>query len=179
MFRRPLLVLAIAAGLTPFAPLSAAPLTPPVDLRPAAKVDIGKIMGRWYEIARVPNKLQNGCVSGTSDFARTAGGFSVVEACTKGGSVARWKGHAKVLDTESNARLKMTFFGGMVSQDYLVLDHRADHGWLILSTANGKYLWLMSQKPALEPPVRAQALARIRQLGFDVGRLEFPALRGG
>ena len=44
----------------------------------------------------------------------------------------------------------------------------------MLATANGKYLWLMSQRPTLAAPVRAFALTRIRQLGFDVARLEFP-----
>jgi apolipoprotein D and lipocalin family protein len=32
----------------------------------------------------------------------------------------------------------------------------------------------MSQKPSLPAPVRSEALARIKQLGFDIGRLEFP-----
>jgi apolipoprotein D and lipocalin family protein len=56
----------------------------------------------------------------------------------------------------------------------VVLDHRAQEGWLILATANGKYLWLMSQRPTLAGAVRAQAIQRIRQLGFDPARLEFP-----
>jgi apolipoprotein D and lipocalin family protein len=68
----------------------------------------------------------------------------------------------------------MSFFGGLVSQEYWVLDQRTDDGWLILSTHDGHYLWLMSQKPILPPAIRAQAVARIRQLGFDPARLEFP-----
>jgi apolipoprotein D and lipocalin family protein len=32
----------------------------------------------------------------------------------------------------------------------------------------------MSQKPTLPTAIRTEAIARIRQLGFDVGRLEFP-----
>jgi apolipoprotein D and lipocalin family protein len=32
----------------------------------------------------------------------------------------------------------------------------------------------MSQKPTLPAAIRTQALAHIRQMGFDVGRLEFP-----
>ena len=55
-----------------------------------------------------------------------------------------------------------------------MLDQRADQGWLILATHDGKYLWLMSQRPTLPANIRAEAIARIKQLGFDVGRLEFP-----
>jgi apolipoprotein D and lipocalin family protein len=68
----------------------------------------------------------------------------------------------------------MSFFGGLISQEYLVLDNRPDQGWLILGTANGRYLWLMSQKPTLPAAIRAQAISRIRQLGYDPSRLEFP-----
>ena len=68
----------------------------------------------------------------------------------------------------------MSFFGGLISQDYQVLEHRPSEGWLILSTSDGKYLWLMSQHPTLPAQFKADAIARIRQLGFDPGRLEFP-----
>jgi apolipoprotein D and lipocalin family protein len=32
----------------------------------------------------------------------------------------------------------------------------------------------MSQRPNLPVAVRSQALARVKQLGYDTGRLEFP-----
>jgi len=174
MFKRLFALAVIAAALSH--PSVAAPAPPSIPLpQSSPRIDIGAIMGRWYEVARVPNALQRGCVGGTSDWSRNGDGFAVVQACFKGKSLAQWKGQAKVSDPATNARLKMSFFGGLVTQDYRVLEHRPDQGWLVLATANGKYLWLMSQKPSLPAAVRAQALARIRQLGFDVGRLEFPA----
>ena len=36
----------------------------------------------------------------------------------------------------------------------------------------------MSTKPTLPAAIKTQAIARIRQLGFDVGRLEFPLPMG-
>ena len=168
MFKR--LALAASAALLLVAPAAAAP-------EPAPKLEFSKMMGRWYEVARVPNALQNGCQAGASEWKPAANGFAVVQTCRKGspdGPLAQWKAKAVVADPAANL-FKMSFFGGVVSQQYKVLDHRPDQGWLILSTANGKYLWLMSQKPTLPAPVRAQAITRIRQLGFDPGRLEFPA----
>ncbi len=150
--------------------------------QPNRRIEIGQMMGRWYEVARVPNALQNGCQAGASDWTAQPHGFAVVQSCRKGaanGPVKTWKAKAVVADPTTNARIKMTFFGGVVSQDYVVLDHRPEQGWLVLATANGKYLWLMSQRPTLPTPVRSQALARIRQLGFDVGRLEFPSPAAG
>ena len=148
---------------------------------PTKRIEINQMMGRWYEVARVPNVLQKGCQAGASDWAPAANGFAVVQSCHKGapnGPLATWKARATVADPATNARLRMTFFGGVVSQNYVVLDHRPEQGWLALSTADGKYLWLMSNKPTLPAAIRTQALARLRQLGFDIGRLEFPLPMG-
>jgi apolipoprotein D and lipocalin family protein len=169
MFKRPFLALAAFCVAQPT--LAAPP-------QPVRKVELTSMMGRWYEVARLPNKTQKGCQAGTSDWTRAGDGFAVVQACNKGavdGPLAQWRAKAEVADPATNAKFKMSFFGGLVSQEYWVLEHRPDQGWLILSTANGKFLWLMSQRPTLPGPVRAQAIARIRQLGFDPAQLEFPA----
>jgi len=140
-------------------------------------IELTSMMGRWYEVARFPNKLQRGCTAGASEWTRTKDGFSVVQSCHKGrpdGPISEWRAKARVADP-SNTKFRMTFFGGLVTQEYQVLDHRPAEGWLILSTDDGKYLWLMSQRPTLPSAIKAGAVARIRQLGFDPGRLEFPS----
>ena len=160
------LALALVAG-----PALAAP-SPPTK-----KIELTNMMGRWYEVARLPNKIQTGCQGGTSDWQRVADGFAVVQACHKGSlsaPVTEWKARAKVLDPSTNAKLQMTFFNGLVRQEYWVLDHRSDQGWLILGTPGGRSVWLMSQRPTLPAAVKSQAVARLKQLGYDVGRLEFP-----
>lgn len=139
----------------------------------ADKVEMTKMMGRWYEVARVPNAFQHGCEAGASDWTPQPGGFAVVQSCWKASGAAKtWKGKATA--DPAGQKIRMTFFGGVVSQDYKVLEHRVDQGWIIMATANNKYVWLMSQKPTLPGAVKAQAVARIRQLGFDTARLEFP-----
>lgn len=171
MLKRLTLILAAAA-------LVAAPAGATVAMpQPAPHIELTKIVGRWYEVARMPNKTQHGCQAGTSDWTRNGDGFSVVQACHRGtpdGPLAEWKAKAHVADPVSNAKFRMSFFGGLISQEYWVLDQRTDEGWLILATHDGNYLWLMSQKPTLPTPFRTAALARIKQLGFDTGRLEFP-----
>jgi apolipoprotein D and lipocalin family protein len=162
---------AIVAGLC--ALYAAAPAA---AAEPVQKIELTSMMGRWYEVARAPNQLQRGCTGGISDWTRSGDGFSVVQSCHKGapnGPLAEWRGKAHVADP-SNTKFRMSFFGGLISQDYQVLEHRQNEGWLILSTRDGKYLWLMSQKPTLPEQIKAEAIARIRQLGFDPARLEFP-----
>jgi len=166
------LVLAAVAACLMLAPAAAQ-----ADVQPTGRIELSKMMGRWYEVARIPNVLQKDCQAGASDWTAQPQGFAVVQSCRKDtpdGPLKTWKAKATVADPRTNAKFKMSFFGGVVSQDYVVVEHRPDQGWLVLATANGKYLWLMSQKPTLPAAIKSQALARIRQLGFDVGRLEFP-----
>jgi apolipoprotein D and lipocalin family protein len=146
--------------------------------QPASRLELSVMSGRWYEVARTPNRNQKGCQGGTADWTRVADGFSVVQACRKGapnGPLTEWRAMAKVVDPATNAKFRMTFFGGLLNQEYWVLDHRDDQGWLILGTPGGNFLWLMSQRPSLAAGAKTQALARIQQLGYDVSRLEFPA----
>lgn len=173
-FFLPVLALAVVA-LT--APSTVCAATLPAIAPPAAKIEIAHMTGRWYEVARLPNKTQKDCQGGTSDWEKTSDGYAVVQTCHRGSVSApatEWKAKARVIDPRTNARFKMSFFGGMVSQEYWVLDHRAEQGWLILGTPGGKYLWLMSQRPSLSQAMKAQAVSRIKQLGYDASRLEFP-----
>ncbi|WP_374573773.1 lipocalin family protein [Phenylobacterium sp.] len=151
---------------------------PVVKVEPEAKkLELTKMTGRWYEVARIPNSIQSNCEAATSDWRKTPQGYAVVQTCHKNtpdGPTVEWKGKAQVANPGDNTRFKMSFFGGLVSQEYWVLAHRPDEGWLILSTPNGQHMWLMSQRPSLAASVKAEALARARQLGFDVGLLEFP-----
>ncbi|WP_297697266.1 lipocalin family protein [Phenylobacterium sp.] len=178
MLKRTLISAAVAAAFAAVTPaLAASPGSAAATTAAAPHIELTQMTGRWYEVARIPNQLQKGCEAGTSDWTRSGEGFAVVQACHKGrvdGPVSEWKAKARSLDPATNSIFKMSFFGGLVSKEYRVLDHRAAEGWLILSTDDGHYLWLMSQKPVMAAAVRSEALTRIKQLGFDVNRLEFP-----
>jgi len=154
---------------------------PAAAIQPTAeKVELTGMTGRWYEVARLPNKIQKDCQAATSDWARTRDGYSVIQTCHKGapgGPKQEWRAKAQVADPATNARFRMSFFGGLLNQEYWVLDHSPDQGWLLLGTPSGRGLWLMSQRPSLAAPVKAQVIARVRKMGYDITRLEFPQQR--
>ena len=157
--------------------LSAAPAAHAAAPEPASRVELTKMTGRWYEVARTPNAMQKACEAATADWTRTGAGYSVVQTCRRGapdGPKKEWKASATPVDPVKNAKFKLSFFGGVMNQEYWVLDHRTDQGWLIMGTPGGNYVWLLSKAPQLTAAVRAQAIARIKQLGYDTSKLEFP-----
>ncbi|HUZ12729.1 MAG TPA: lipocalin family protein [Caulobacteraceae bacterium] len=153
----------------------AAAAAAPQPVRPAPQT---LYSGRWYEIALTPNKLQKNCEAPTNDFSgRTASGFSVVQTCHEGsvnGPKHTLRAHGHVLPASNNTKLELGFFGGLVSKQYWILDHASNDVWAIMSTADGRYVWLLSRQPSLDASVRATALARLQSLGFNLTRLAFP-----
>jgi apolipoprotein D and lipocalin family protein len=143
---------------------------------PAKAVSASLYSGRWYEIARTPNTLQKDCEGATSDFEDfTGAAFEVIDTCHAGsptGPARVLRAKAKMLPGSENTRFRMGFFGGLVHQDYWILDHADDGAWAIMATPGGNYVWLLARRPALPPSVMAAAMARIRQLGY--ARLVFP-----
>ena len=76
-------------------------------------VDLSRYVGRWYEIARLPNRFEKKCAdSVTADYAlRPDGKIEVVNRCRKtNGEYTTAKGKAKIVDKKTNAKLKVTFF---------------------------------------------------------------------
>ncbi len=161
----------VAAGLSP-AEASAPSPTKPVDLQ--------RYVGRWYEIARVPNHFEKGheCEAPTADYREDAkGAVTVVQTCHQDsptGPEKVYHASARILDPGANAKFKLTFYM-VLSKEYWVLDHANDYRWAIVGDPTGKYLWLFSREPALPAPMKEMVIARARSLGYDTGKLEFPA----
>src|SRR5437879_6823297 len=121
MLKRLTVILATAAALA--AQTVAAQAVP----QPAPHIELTKIVGRWYEVARMPNMTQRGCQAGTSDWTRNGEGFSVVQACHKGapdGPLSEWRAKARVAGPVSNAKVPMRLVGGLISQDWWGLAQR-------------------------------------------------------
>jgi apolipoprotein D and lipocalin family protein len=150
---------------------------------PVRPVPVALYSGRWYEIARTPNTMQKDCQAATSDFQGFDNGvFTVVDTCRKGspaGPVRVIRARAKIVPASDNTRFRMAFFGGLVHQEYWILDHADDGSWAVMATPGGNYVWLLSRRPSLPPGIQAAALARVGALGYPPSRLIFAAHDNG
>lgn len=166
-------IAACAAALSVIAPAALA--APPQPARPVAA---NLYSGRWYEIARTPNHMQSDCQGATTDFSGwVAGAFSAVQTCHQGAPSGPKKTvsvHGHVLPSSQNAKMQLAMLGGLITQQYWILDHAENNTWAIMCTANGRYVWLLSRQPVLDATARNTALARLQALGFDLSRLAFP-----
>jgi apolipoprotein D and lipocalin family protein len=140
--------------------------------QPAKSVEIERYLGRWYEIARYEQGFQKDCDGVTADYSRREeGGIKVLNRCRKpDGKITDATGKAKVVDTATGAKLKVSFFGPFYG-DYWVLDRAEDYSWAIVGEPSGRYLWLLARE-ANPSPAKVQAqIARAGALGYDTSLL--------
>ena len=140
----------------------------------AAHIDLKKYAGKWYEIARLPNRFEKKC-SGDSTATytlRADGKIGVVNQCRlPDGRVESVRGSARAADPAGpNTKLKVTFFWPFTG-NYWILAVDRDYGWAMVGEPRRKYLWILSREPHLDERVLDRLLERARQEGYDVGRL--------
>jgi apolipoprotein D and lipocalin family protein len=154
----------------------AAPAPGPAP-EPSKPVDPRRYAGLWYEIARLPNKLQVDCDAPTADWTKQSdGSFAVVQTCRQGsptGPLKTWRAAGRIIDGSNNSKIRLGFFGGFIHQDYWIIDRADDYSWCLMSTPTSKWLWIMARRPIVSPSLKAALVARARSLGYDTARLVY------
>lgn len=145
---------------------------------PVRAVDMDRFYaGRWLEIARLPMSLTDGCVAGATHYVLVnPTRVDVRDTCQAGTPQGREKaigGRGEILDPGMNTKLRVRYFGGLITWDYWVLDHAEDYSWFISADPTFDKLWIYTRE-APDAAERRALVARATALGYDVSRLEFP-----
>jgi len=152
-------------------------------LATVAQVDLQRYLGRWYEIARYDNRFERGCDGVTAEYAmREDGLISVVNTCYRdglNGPADEARGRARVVDSSGGAKLKVSFFGPFWGDYWIIELDEAGYQWSVVSEPRGRYLWILSRTPQMDPDVLDARLARLETMGFDTDALVYPEHRAG
>jgi apolipoprotein D and lipocalin family protein len=134
-------------------------------------VELEKYLGKWYEIAHLPARFQEGCSDTTATYALSKdGSISVLNECVRNGKVKKAKGRAKVVDKSSGAKLKVTFFRPFYG-DYWIIKLGNDYDYAVVGTPNRKYLWILSRTPQMDDNLLSQLIEFVKSKGFNVENL--------
>ncbi len=146
------------------------------------QVDLDRYLGKWYEIAKYPNRFQRGCDEATAEYAKLpSGDIEVHNTCRKVGNqqLKDILGVAKVVDRETNAKLKVTFlpkwlrWTGIGFGKYWVIALEPNYEYAVVSEPSRKFLWILSRTPSLKRTTYEQILEKIKEQQLDVTKLEF------
>jgi apolipoprotein D and lipocalin family protein len=143
-------------------------------LETVPKVDLSRYTGRWYEIARYPNRFERKCASDvTATYSlRSDGKISVVNTCkTREGKLNQANGWAKVVDEKTGSKLKVTFFWPFFG-DYWIIDLGSNYEYAVIGEPSRKYLWILSRTAKMDDKLYAEIAGRLTAKGYDASKLE-------
>jgi apolipoprotein D and lipocalin family protein len=144
-------------------------------------VDLTRYAGRWYEIARLPNRFQEQCAGDVAATytLRPDGRVTVVNECRgRDGQTRRAEGVARRADEKGPAsRLKVRFAPAWLSflpgvwGDYWIVGLDRDYRHAIVGDPSRKYLWILSRSSAMDAATYEALKGEAGRLGFDTARL--------
>ena len=164
------------AALLPFAVGAAIAAAPP-PLRVVPELDLQRYSGRWFEIARLPNRFQTKCAGDVTAVytPRPDGRITVTNRCREAsGRTTEAAGVARRVDGRPASVLEVRFAPAFLSfvpavwGDYQVLALGKDYDHALIGTPDRKYLWVLSRAPRMDAATYQSLLDQAKAQGFDV-----------
>ena len=147
---------------------------PPLDV--VDKVDVQRYLGKWYEIALLPNSFEKGCNCTTAEYSLIdSTTIRVINSCRKDsvkGEVDQANGKAFVVEGSNNAKLRVQFFWPFRG-DYWIIDlDKEKYSYAVVGAPSRKYLWILSRAPKIDEALYNTLIERCKAKGFDISKLE-------
>ena len=124
----------------------------PEGVQPVRGFDAARYMGTWHEVARLPNRFEEGLEQVTATYTLQDDGS--VKVVNRGYDVARkqWRditGRARFVGEPDVAALKVSFFGPFYG-GYNVIDLDPEYRYALVAGPDRSYLWILSRTRTLE-----------------------------
>ncbi|WP_165967407.1 lipocalin family protein [Luteimonas aestuarii] len=149
------------------------------SLETAAHVDLGRYLGRWFEIARLPNPHQSDeCTDVRIDYTLDEqGALRFSRSCINPDGLSRIDGGRLTTKDVGRAKLSVSFVPDSLRwlpfthRDYWILRIDEDYTMALIGARNRRRLWLLSRARQPDPGLRDEFLAHAERQGFDLTAL--------
>ena len=136
---------------------------------PVDKLDTGRYLGKWYEIARFDHSFERDMHYAKATYTLNDDGtIKVVNAGIRKGKFKQSVGKAKL--TARPGLLRVSFFGPFYS-DYRVLMVADDYSYALVGSGSRDYLWILSRTPSLPDSILNEVLMEAMVRGYDPANL--------
>jgi apolipoprotein D and lipocalin family protein len=145
---------------------------PPLEVVP--KVELQRYLGTWYELASFPQSFQRGCTASTANYVLLPDGdVQVVNRCRLNALDGEEKvatGRARVVDTQTNAKLEVSFFRPFWG-DYWIIQLDPEYRYAVVGNPGRDYLWILSRTPTVDEAVYEGIVTKLKADGYPLDRL--------
>src|SRR5260221_6649716 len=133
-----------------------------------AQVDLSRMQGKWFEIAKLQRQSQAGCTGTTAEYQlKSPTELLVVNECHQGslrGPVKRVAARAVATDAAVPAKLSLDF--GFAYGDFWIVEVGTDYEYAVVGHPTRDYLWILSRERTLPKATLDGVLSRAQARGF-------------
>jgi apolipoprotein D and lipocalin family protein len=166
MSRLLVLLMAMTAGACASAP-ERVPAHPEVDLE--------RFMGSWYVIANIPTRIERGAHNAVERYALDEDGTVRTTFTFRRGAFdgpeKLYEPRGFVREGTGNAIWGMRFVWP-IKAEYVISYVDPDYTRTIVARSKRDYVWIMARTPQLPDADYGALVERVRELGYDVSRLQ-------
>ncbi|MGB5733491.1 MAG: lipocalin family protein [Thiohalocapsa sp.] len=142
-----------------------------------ARVDLDRLLGTWFEVARLPNLEADGpgqcSVDVTATYERRPDGRITVTTVGHNAKAGMRRtevtGMVHPADA-SGAKLILKFFK-LIRGNLWVVGLDPEYRWALTGTPSRRRLWLIARAPSIDPDDYDHAMAIAKAQGYDVARV--------
>ena len=133
--------------------------------------ELEKYLGKWYEIARLPNWFEREMTDVSADYSRLPdGSLKVINRGIKNGKSKSVTGKLRFAGKNDTGELEVSFFTPFYSS-YRIIKLAPDYRYSVVTSDSPDYLWILARKPYLSVTDAAEILAFLKKYGFQVNKL--------
>lgn len=160
-------VAGVAYALWPRKKIPASAIVDPFDKE--------KYLGKWNEVARLPNLIEKDLRDLTEEYSLDDDG--TIKVITRAFNPVKNKaveatGTIKFKGLETRGQLEVAYFLP-IYLDYNILDIGDDYQYALVSGSGMGYLWLLSRESSMPEEMKQRFLQKAAGLGFDISKLEW------
>ena len=132
-----------------------------------------KYLGKWYEIARFDFRFERNLDNTTAQYSINPD--CSIKVLNQGYNYVKkeWdsaEGKAKFVGSESEARLKVSFFGPFYA-GYNVVDIDENYQNALIYGNSTEYMWILSRNKTIDEATKKRFIEKAKKDGFDVSKL--------
>ncbi|MFN8788066.1 MAG: lipocalin family protein [Neisseriaceae bacterium] len=153
------------------------------DIQPINDFNISKYLGKWYEVARLPNRFENKCIAPiTANYSVDPDNNNkiiIVNQCnTEDNQIDTATGVATFVESSNIGKLKVTFLPKWLRWlpfgygDYWILN--TDYSEIaVVGSPDREYLWILARTEKISLNLQEGAVLLAKNRGFDTTKLIF------
>lgn len=143
------------------------------EVKAVTDFDTTKYLGKWYEIARLPNFFQKQCISDISAiYSQEEDGIAVLNSCIKQDNKVDTADGFATKENSIGSKLKVSFLPKYIrwipftKGDYWVLKIDPDYQVSLVGDPNREYLWVLAREPHIDPAIIEDYINAAKAQGY-------------